>query len=142
MPTAQRKKPFGYRLLWIETALLSIVGWGRAYTAVANWARISELIDQFPIPIYVAIFAISGTIFGGITYGLWQRQWWAIRWLWPILVAYVGFILGWEWRFAQIPGTHERLPFWLGLTIIILFVNLWLINRRNMRQYFLSPSTG
>lgn len=139
MSLSRPKNPFGFRLLWAQTLLLAVAGWGRAWVVITGWSRYNALVDHLPGPLYVAASVGWGLVFSALTWGIWRRQQWAIRWLWPILAAYAVFALVWRWVFVQAPAARANFPFLLGLTIALLFVNLWLIKRQPMQAAFHQP---
>lgn len=140
MSNSSLKNPFGYRLLWWQTLILAVQGFGRVWFVLRDVGRYQAVVLHLPFELYLSVALIWGILMAKLTWGIWRRKQWAIRRLWLILLGYWLFWLGWLAIFAQSAGEQKRLPFLFGLMLVIVGLNAWLINRQAMQQFFKPPT--
>lgn len=138
METLRPKNPFGYRLLWWQTLIFALQGFGRVWFVLRDLQFYQEVVNHLPFELYISVAFLWGIGMAKFTWGIWRRKQWAIRHLWLILVAYWLFWLAWLVVFAQSPNEQIRLPFLFGLMLVIVGFDWWLINRQAMQRFFMS----
>lgn len=139
MSTPSDKNPFGYRWLWLQTITLAFQGLGRVGWVLADIPRYNQWVD-IPLALYLSVWAVWGVLFAKLTWGIWRRRRWAIRSLWYILAGYAMFAVGWLRLYATSPYDRQRLPFIVGSTILVLFVDWLIIRRRPMQSFFIGAN--
>ncbi len=127
-------RPFGFRLLLLETGLIAARGLGRAWVAIDDRQRYRAWVTTPPLGLYVLVNIIWGITFVVLFLGLWRRRSWAMRWLWTALVLVITFEVMWFTYYAKTTYDRERLGFLIIMAISILLTNYWLTHRPRFRQ--------
>lgn len=136
-PTDNRvHRPFGFRLVMLQTIILSLRGWGRSWVVIDDHERYQSLETAPPLALYIATNFIWGILFALMVFGLWKRRPWINRWLWKTGLFFALFSVGWYWRFAQSTYDRDRFPFLLMVLGLGLVFNFWLIHRPQFRTAF------
>lgn len=130
------RRPFGFRLILLETFILSLRGWGRIWVALDQHERYQSLATAPPIALYIGISFLWGILFALLVFGLWKRRQWINPWLWKTYLFFGIFSLGWFRVFAQSTYEQDRFPFLLIALGLSLAINFWLMQRSNFRTAF------
>jgi hypothetical protein len=134
-------RPFSLKLLLLETSLLAIRSWGRAWAAGRDAERYEELGTDPPLFLFLSFNLFWGLGFTILTIGLWRGQRWAGQSLLVILVIFGVSSLLWYDVFVQSEYDQQRITFLIVLVICGLLGNFWLISRPKVRRVFKQPSS-
>jgi hypothetical protein len=129
-------RPFGFRLILLETMILSMRGWGRIWVVIDQRERYQHLESAPSIALYIVVNGLWGILFALMVFGLWKRRRWINPWLWKISLTFALFSVGWFWAFAQSTYDRDRFPFLLIVLGLGLTINFWLIRRPQFRTAF------
>ena len=129
-------RPFGFRLIFSETMILSMRGGGRIWVVIDQYERYQSLESSPPLALYIAVNLLWSILFALMVFGLWKRRRWINSWLWKILLAFGLFSVGWFWTFAQSTYDRDRFPFLLIVLGLGLTINFWLMHRPQFRTAF------
>lgn len=131
------RRPFGFRLLWLETVLIALRGWGRVWVVLDQMERYRALDKAPPLALIIGVNLAWGIVFATLAIGLWRRHVFALRSLWACLLAYSAFELGWFRIFAHASYDRARFSFLVFFTLCVMAVNTWLILRPRFRTAFI-----
>jgi hypothetical protein len=109
--------------------------------ALFNWNFLAELLsseDAAPLfPTYLAVTGFTWGVVGlPLIWSIWRGKHRAPYFLLAVMLAYSVYF--WTDRLF-IPGYPLRnsdWPFAVSLNLLILFGSLWIITRRNVREFF------
>jgi hypothetical protein len=129
-------RPFGLRLVYLETFIIAGRGWGRVWFVIDRIEDYRRLHHAPPPAIYIAINLCWGVIFSALLLALWWRQRQTPRVLWVALMVYGIVELGWWRLFTQSAYDRTRFPFWMVCMMAVLGGNYWIIQREKFRSAF------
>ena len=130
------RRPTAVTWLAIAVFLLSVVNLGGVYAGLTRRSVFATLDLSLPIWVIAASGGVWGIVWLAVTWGLWRLRPWARRAMLAVFPLYEIITIGRQVIFAQGPYESGRLPFAVGVAILLVLAISFTLTRPRIRRAF------
>ena len=130
------KRPTTVTCLAIAVFLLSMANLGSAYVGITRRTLFSTLDLSLPLWVATTLGGLWGVVWLAMGWGLWRLKPWARRAMLAVFPLYEIITIGRQVIFARGPYERGRLPFAIGVAILLVLVISFTLTRPRIRRAF------
>jgi hypothetical protein len=130
------KRPLLVTLLAVVVFSLSAAGFASLVAGLARWQTFTGLSLSLPLWLLIAFGGMWGVIWLVVAWGLWRLLPWAWHTTIACWIVYQVMIIGQQVLFARGDYERDRLPFAIGVTILLTVLLIAGLTLPRVRQAF------